>query len=332
MVLVLSLAMVSFPRFNCQDIGPLKYLTGRNPDGTPSLGDAPQYINYVKYFRGQTTIEETIVPFRYRPLAPFLASFLPVESPMTALNLINLLSLYIGLYFLFRFLRLLGFNIEYAVLGGMMFTVSFPVLYYATTGYVDSAVMGIIMAGTYLVYRDEWLWLMLLVIIGAAVKEVAVLVVPVAFSYLVVHRKRWFAIPAVLIIAFATTTTIIHKVVTTGNEYYWVPELERFSSNMRFRTIASLLLTFGIPGIVSLGFFRYRQRITETAGCMNLVPLFFGIIFTFLLVLFSMLTAYTDGRFMWPIIFYTIPIALWVLRDGILARRMLPKQPVNSVP
>ena len=320
-VLGLSLAFISFPRFDCQDLGPLKYVTGHNPDGSRSIGDAVHYVNYVEYFRGQESIQETIVPFRYRPLVPLLASLIPADSPMTALNLVNLVALYISLLFLFSFLRLLGFSFHYAGLGGLLYTISFPMLYYATTGYVDSVAMAVIIAGTYLVYRERWLSLTLLLMVGAAVKEVVVLVVPIAFGYLLIRRKQWFIIPALLTVSFVAATIIIRKLVSTGDGYYWAPALTTFVGNLRFRALASMALTFGLPGFISLAAFRFRKEITATAGLANLVPLLFGMAFTLLLVMYSMLSAYADGRFVWPITFYTIPLALWVIRDGISLRQ-----------
>ncbi len=320
LLLAVSLAVTAFPRFNNQDLGPLKSLTGRNAGGTPSLGDAPQYINYVEYFRGEASIDGTVVPFRYRPLAPYIASWLPVHNPMTAINIVNLLSLYIALYFLFRFLRLLGFSFQLAVLGGLMFSVSFPVLYYGTTGCVDAPAMAVIMAGTYLVFREKWVSLLLLIIVGTAIKEMVLLLVPVAFGYLFSRRGRWFLIPAVLTVACAATMIIIRQtVITSGDGYYWIPNIASSLANIRLRAAASIGLTFGIPGVIALGFFRYWSKIISSAGYTNLIPMVCGIAAGFSLVLLSAFTAYTDGRFLWPGTFYLIPIALWVTRDGLLS-------------
>jgi hypothetical protein len=98
--LILSLILVCYPRFNRQDIGPIQKFTGKI-EGKPSLGDSPHYTNYVNYFRGDSSIRQINLPFLYRPLAPLIASLLPIKDPMTAINVLNVFSLYVALVFLF---------------------------------------------------------------------------------------------------------------------------------------------------------------------------------------------------------------------------------------
>jgi hypothetical protein len=319
-ILILAMAVTAAPRFDRHDLGPIKYLTGRT-EGHVSAGDSPYYTNYVEYFRGQSTLDETIIPFRYRPVTPFLASLLPVDSAMTSLNIINLLLLYLGLWCMVKLLLHLGFSFDWAAVGGLLYAASFPVLYYGCTGYVDASAIGLITVGTWLVFTERWWQLAVLLAIGAATKEIVVLVVPVAFGYLAVRRGRWFIIPAILSAAFLIPTYLVRTLVTQGDGYYWTPGLETLIHNLRFRAIASSALSFGISGLLSLGLFVYFRKVVNVAGYKHLVPLFFGVGFTVLLLIYSMLTAYTDGRFVWPMITFTIPLGLWVLRDGILAQR-----------
>lgn len=312
--LILSLAVVSYPRFNLQDIGPIKDLVGKK-DGVRSMGDAPFYTNYVEFFRGKSTLEFTHAPFSFRPVAPLLASILPVESSMTALNIINLLFLYIGLLYLFRLMRLLGFNFNEASLGCLLYSVSFPMFYYSTTGCIDAVAMGIIAVGTYLVYREKWLYLILVLIVGSAVKEVTILVIPVAFGHLLFHRGRWFVIPALLVVVFVVPTIIVRWLVSDGSVYYWSMTTETLFDNLRFRAIASLVLSFGLTGVLSLGFAARYRNLRTTLDQKQLGGLVFGIAFTLILVVYSMLAAYTDGRFIWPLTIFSMPLALWFIRS-----------------
>lgn len=151
-LVIASLMLVCYPRFDRQDIGGIKELAGKK-HGKPSLGDAPEYVNYVKYFRGNVSLSQITLPFGYRPLGPFVASFLPIKNPMTSINVLNLVCLYVALLFLFLLLKSLGFNFWYSLAGCFMFSVSFPTFYYGTDGCIDSVLMCLLVTGTYLISK-----------------------------------------------------------------------------------------------------------------------------------------------------------------------------------
>ena len=96
---------------------------------------------------------------------------------------------------------------------------------------------------------------------------------------------------------------------TPGDSVYmWGANLETLQYNLsRPRTYLSLLLTGGIPLLLTiLTFIKLIKN--KVSIDLNTKLLIVGFIFTILLVIYSMLAAYTDGRFIW--IGYTFMIGL----------------------
>lgn len=316
-VLVIALALTCFPRFDRQDIGPIKTFAGKI-DGEQSYGDAVYYMSYVEYFRGNAPLSDVDLPFRYRPLIPLVASLLPIESPMTALNIVNLFALYVTLLILFLFLRHIGFDFGLAIVGCFMYAISFPVFYMSTTGYLEACAMCMLACGVYAIFRKNWLVAALVIAAGAFVKETIALLIPVAIVYLWMveqNRSRILPISLLMVLAFAVSTIAVKWIFKDAGDFYWMPSISTLVDNLRFRAVASLLLSLGIPGLISIVFFARYRSMSRGVESQLLMPILAGIVFTLLLVLYSMLTAYTDGRFIWPMTLFTIPLALWVIRE-----------------
>jgi len=322
-VLIVALAAVAYPRFDRQDIGIISKYTGKI-EGEQSLGDAAYYISYVKYFRGDGLIENVQLPFRYRPLIPYLASLLPVDSAMTSINIINLAALYLTIAILFVMLKRLDFEFGYAIAGCFLYAVSFPVFYMSTTGYLEASAMVFLVAGTCLIYRKNWIATALVIAGGVFVKETVAILVPVGFVYLWACKTRWRNIIGVTILlgaSFVIPTAVIRSVFRDAGDFYWIPNIPTLLFNLRLRALASLGLTFGIPGILTLLFLILYRRYSIRVEPNFLLPSLAGLACTLLLVFYSMLTAYTDGRFIWPAAVFTIPIALWFVKLSIRDRR-----------
>jgi len=323
-VLVLIITGVAFPRFDRQDIGPIKKYTGKI-DGEQSLGDAIHYIRFVDFFRGNCEIGDVELPFRYRPLVPFVASLLPVSSPMTAINIINLLALYVTIFFLYKLLRQLEFSFGLSILGVLMYAISFPVFYMSTTGYLEACAMCLLTIGTFLIFKEKWFLVALTIVAGAFVKEVIALLIPVAVAYIWASgtsKKKLVCRTLVLILAFAIPTAVIKLIFKETGDFYWIPNIPTLLFNLRIRALASLLLSFGIPGLLSIIMFTRYRRLSPGIEKYQMIPLFAGLFSTLLLVIYSMMTAYTDGRFIWPAAIYTIPFSLWLIR-GWLSRKSM---------
>jgi hypothetical protein len=106
---------------------------------------------------------------------------------------------------------------------------------------------------------------------------------------------------------------LVRQLATSGEAYYWFPSTERLFSNLRMRALISVALTFGIPGTLAIALAPRLPQIGRSVGAEVLLPLLTGIAFTFLLVFYSVWTAYADGRFMWPATIFSLPLALWMI-------------------
>lgn len=143
-LLLILLNIIALPRFNWRDLPqPLNQFVGEKPF------DVIQYEKYVEFFRGTKNVANELEgPFSYRPLVPLLASVLPFK-PNTSINLINLFFLTLGLIYHLRLLRLFGFIENQIIIGVLLFILSFPMFYYATSGYIDGSLIGILTISAY---------------------------------------------------------------------------------------------------------------------------------------------------------------------------------------
>lgn len=310
-VLFSGLVLICIPRFNRQDLG-LSLTPGGKP-ATEVLGDAAQYMSFVKYFRGEPQTPPLRPPFAYRPLAPFIASYLPFDE-MTSINLVNFGGLLLALFFIYKTLIKLNFGFNLSILGCCLFVFAFPTFYYSTIGFIDPVMMGFTSASTYFILAREWPWFFLTLGLGLLSKETTIIILPVLILFLLfiedTLKKKliiicFAVIESLLILYFVRAFSLVSL-----QTMVWKPSIAQFIKNAsRNRSYLSFALTLGIPGIISLvGLFRYRRQII-----IHLYPMLIGFFMSILLFVFAMFTAYADGRFIWPSVIFTIPISVQVL-------------------
>jgi hypothetical protein len=311
-LLVVTVAAMAYPRFDRQDIGPISKYTGKI-DGHTSFGDAVYYMNYVDYFRGEKPLDTVDLPFRYRPLIPLIASILPVSSPLTSIDIVNLAALYLTQLLIFALLKRMGFKFGMAILGCFLYTISFPVFYMSTTGYLEACAMCLLTAGALFSIRGNWMLLAATIAVGMFVKENVALLVPVGFASLVARRHSKSSIATWTIVFFASYFIPSQVIRQVFGDFHWVMRLQSIQDNLRLRALLSVMLSFGITGVGGILFLiNIRQNAKSIPGEF-MWPIVTGLAFTLLLLLYSMLTAYTDGRFIWPAAVFTIPMTLWVI-------------------
>ena len=303
------LLAVTTPRFNQNDLGPIGTLTGTVEGG--NLGDARHYIRYVDAIRGDVE-DLPPAPFRYRPLTPVLAAPLPFSS-LTAINIVNVAALGMGTMGVWWILSVLGVDERRRVLGALMFIVSFPTFYYGSIGYVDPLSIAFIVFGTGAVLTDHRMLVLALVVVGSLARETTLLLVPLAIAVLAVRgvgHRRVLAWSAAWIGAFVAATLLIRWGVQHDGTYVWRPSLDRAIENVsRARTWLSAVLTLGVPaavlgrrapGFVSLS----RDQVVLFGG---------GILLSVAVFTYSIFSAYSDGRLLWPICAFTVPVAILLL-------------------
>jgi hypothetical protein len=304
-ILACVLILLCLPRFDRKDSG-FQSLT------TSTLGDSDEYAGMVLYFRGEKPAADLHAPYTYRPLVPLLAAALPLDA-ITAIDVIDLLSLLAALFILYRLLNRLGLDSAVCLTGCGLFVVAFPTFYYGTIGNIDPVLICLLAAGAFCILDNRWISLLAVLAAGAFVKETIVLLIPMLAAYTFFGKRLLSRHGVYLLIGsglFIGAYFTARSIIPTGSSYIWMPSWETFLANAsRSRTWLSLILTFGIPGFLSLLIFRYRTtdwfrtRLPETAMWIS------GLLFSMLLFGYSMFSAYSDGRFIWTSYPSTIPLA-----------------------
>lgn len=309
-LLLILLYIIALPRFNWRDLPqPLNQFVGEKPF------DVFQYEKYVEFFRGNKIVANKLEgPFSYRPLVPLLASVLPFK-PNTSINLINLIFLTVGVIYLLKLLKLFGFTENLSIIGALMFILSFPLFYYATSGYIDGSLIGILTVSTYYLFADKYFLFIITFVLGIPVKETIIILLPVylvQFSFK--DKSRIKLLKVVLpIVLYLVVIVLIRKFAPHKESYVWKPSIDILLYNLiRVKTYLSFILTFGIPGFLAayLIVTKKLQMIKKEIS----YPLLTGFLFSFLLWLYSLFAAYSDGRQLWTSYVFSIPLALFVIQ------------------
>lgn len=310
LLLIVLLIVITLPRFNWKPLPePFNSFVGQKPF------DVEQYEKYVEYFRGDSELREELEsPFTYRPLIPLLASFLPFDA-LTSINLINLLLLSTGLIFLLNLLRQLKFSEALVTIGGLLFVFSFPVFYYATSGYIDASLVGIILTANYFLVRNKFIPFIGFFILGVLIKETIIILLPVAAIYLLSKKnsKENYTKIILIIILYFLIESMVRYFAPGSDIYVWKPSSGILSSNLsRIKTYLSFILTFGLPGLLSIPILVSKMK--------NYIPkeisysFIIGMIASLLLWFYSIFAAYSDGRQLWTSYPFTIVLSVYLIQ------------------
>lgn len=301
-IAALCLILVASVRFNRND------LIIKRP-----LNDAAFYISNVEKIRGiEPTTYDYKGPFNERILVTTLAAFLPF-SPLTSINLINLLFLSAGLFYLYKLLKVSGLSDDFVWLGVYIFIFSFPTFYYSTIGYIDPSVLAAIFCGTYALYSNRYGLFIAAIIAGAFSKENIVILIPVALAYAYSRNNRQWVMTGlasliiILIINF-TMKKYLFQDDPTIEAIYWKPNLSRFIWNIqRPHFLISTFLSSGIPILSGIYFFfRYNKQIS--INWKEELPLWAGLLSIAGITLYMISAAFPDGRNVW--VAYCFPVLL----------------------
>ncbi|HEU4334650.1 MAG TPA: hypothetical protein VFT32_09170 [Candidatus Eisenbacteria bacterium] len=305
-------------RFDYRDPG----VIGRFTSGVRALPgghglDVEGYVRLTEYFRGTAPADSMMPPYCYRPLAPLAASLLPVRA-LTALNLVNLIALLGAFIAVVRTLLRMGLGAGAVAAGGAIFAVSFPTFYYATIGFVDPvAVFAVaLLVEAMAADRPLW-WIAVVAALGSLVKETnaAFSILPFVRAYAGGVRAtapltRRAALPLLcvgLVILVRVTAPF------PGRDSFWAPSAAAIVENLtRPRTYLSLGLTVGLPFVLAaLGLASREAR--ARLGAPDRAMLVAGSLVALGLYLYSVCSAYTDGRIIWAIYPFTAPLAAaWI--------------------
>lgn len=314
-ILFLAAILITVPRFNKREAA-IDSLTNNTLSNN---FDSDEYVNMVKYFRGTiATGDKLDPPYTYRILVPLMAAPLPF-SPITSINLLSLLAIFISVYLLEKILTLLNFNAIYKFAGCLLYIISFPVFYYSVTGNLDTVLLSIFFFSVYLILKRKYNILPFVVFVGAFLKETALLIFLLAFVNMLLDKEK--AKKTILLysllngVVFLLGSYISRKVIPATSTYIWKPSFELVIMNLtRVRLYLAAALSLGIPGTFALLTVSKRKEIFSG----NTVPLFYffvsGFAVSVLLFLYSICSAYSDGRFIWVSYPFTIPLALFSIK------------------
>jgi len=302
-----TLLVVVAPRFDRNDLGPLESWTGGG-DG-PGLADATNYVRYVEVLRGDAD-ELPPAPFRYRPLTPVLAAPLPFE-PLTSINVVNVAALALATVGISWTLATLGVGERRRTIGALLFIVSFPTFYYGTIGYVDPLAVALVILATGAILADRPGLLLALLPVAALARESTVIVIAVAVLWLFVRdRDRRWAWTLGWVGSFVGVVAAVRIGLSGPGTNVWEPSWSLALDNLsRPRTWLSAALTLGAPAVVIV--VRWRSIVGVRRDVALLLGL--GMLASLGVFAYSVSAAYSDGRFLWPIVAFTIPAAMLLL-------------------
>ena len=299
-VLIL-LALILYPRFNMQDIAIIRPFTGVQPGQmTP---DQQNYFYFTEYFKGKAELDKVWPPFSYRPLMPFFASLLPTDS-MLGMSIINVFANILTLLLIYLILKKLGFAFSLRIIGLILYILSFPLLYYGSSSFLEPTSNLFIYLIVYLVVSNRTLLLPFAFILASLTKEVTIIALPFAIIYLWMKNRnnknelrKSMLILTLSFILFIATNLFIRSVFATNNLYIWTPSSNTAMENLRrAKTYLSFILGFGLPGLFATVFLITNKSKIKSK---EILPWFTGMISALLLAFYSIIAAYSDGRFIW---------------------------------
>lgn len=305
-VLALAVILTCAPRFN-----------GNNYLIDELVGeDAAHYVAMTELYKTGKSNFVPLSPFTYRPLIPYLASKLPFTA-ITAINIINVSCLILGAIYMYLLIRNISGRKDYALFGGLLYTISFPVFYYGSIGYVDPAAISLMSIASYYMYQRKWMYFLAILFLAGFVKETIILVIPIAFIFLLINHTRIAVLLGIctsMISLYLLSTYIARSISIDPNQVIWAASPNIFFDNIsRSRTWVSFLLGFGIPGILAT-YLLIKSIISKQWSILLLtLPWVAGVGLSLSLFVVSILSAYSDGRFIWPSTVYAIPLIFTIL-------------------
>lgn len=288
MLLVLLAVLVVLPRFG---------------HTTP---DSAYYSALTSYFKGELAREALTTPYVYRWVVPWLAAWMPGVDSATGIALCGVAALVGSVLALHRLLRALGCDGRGAFRGALAYLVSFPALNYGGAVLTDSTGMLVLLIASLALVRG-WCWALLVVMaVGAGVRESTLLFLPVMVLYYLQARDL-----RGLVWSLPITLTALAMVAGSRYyfadlpAYYWTPSWARFTANMaRPISWATVLLTIGPVFVLALpGLLRWRSLPPPVRRFVIAVapP-------ALALAAYSTISAFMGGRFWWPLYLALIPV------------------------
>jgi hypothetical protein len=276
--------------------------------------DAKYFENYVEYFRGNPLDLALRPATNWRFLVPLTASFLPF-SGLTSINLINALFLAFGLFIFYHALQLLNITNIKKWQSIWLFLFSFPMFYYASIAYVDTALFLFIAISIYATFKKQaWLFISA-ILLGLCIKETIAISIPFyLFYHFKNNRKNAVFVSSITIVLYLCGIYLIRKYAPISDENsrnnFWTFDLKNASINFhRFNSWFSVILSFGLVGVLF-----FKELINKTFRHIIENPLYLACLASIGSALFLYFLSYfstiADGRIIWLSYFYMLIVVV----------------------
>ena len=174
------------------------------------------------------------------------------------------------------------------------------------------------MISLYVLLKEQWILLILLVIISTGVKETSIVIVFVSIVYILfktnLRVSSKIALIASYIAVYSSAIVIIRNIFGTDSEYIWLPKIQTVLYNIsRPKTYLSFILTLGMPGMLSFFHLKYLKKYYKQKSIKLILLL--GFATSIMLFVYSIFSAKSDGRFIWTSYPYTIPLSLFIISE-----------------
>lgn len=259
-------------------------------------------------------------PFIYRPLGPFLAGLLPVETD-TSFYLLNVAALLGLVALLYRFLRRLGSGPGIAAAATLLYIFNKHFFGFTSWNYfhINDVITNILLVAMFWALLDDrWLLFSAAMLLASVTRETFLLVIPTAVVFLLEGRRLrgewrsllWAVLPGIAL--FAAFRLLVQ------------PE-----SGM---TLAQAFLAFG--GRITR-FYGFYYLLINPFVPLTLLPLvfagsstdFFGerkhLLLFYCLVLFAALFGTNNERLLNPAFIVFYPLIAFIIEERILPGRFL---------
>lgn len=194
-------------------------------------------VPYPEFGASDGVLMGPVAPFIHRPALPFIASLLPFDSG-ESFALVNLVLVVVGLWFLLDALAVQGRTRRAQLIGGLLYSISLPVLVFSSALYIDGGAMAIMVIGYWLVARRLWWAIALFFPLSYAFKEAIVFLAPTAVvAWWVTGRSfkdRTFVIGAALSGAGWVAVAVLVRAIAPDPTFTFSlgPKLSYFGGNL----------------------------------------------------------------------------------------------------
>jgi hypothetical protein len=277
--------------------------------------DSPYYLELVEYFEGGIPVNELNPPYAYRILTPWLASLIPL-NPNVAFASVNLAATFVAYILFALILRQLATSQNEFNVGLTLMVISFPTVNYSSGVLTDPVGFLFLTAGALTLYFEKFILLALVASVGVLARDSVVSLSLAAWIYLFLMRDEYksrsiwtYSFVGLVPVAFIFA---IRAWLSDIPQYVWTPSFSRVSANLTrpVSWITVLLPAAPIAIVLFYGVWRrgcdrwhglsHRQR----AWTISLTSV------SLLVLLYSVLSAFMSGRFVWPLYVTIIPISV----------------------